>query len=257
MGVKIFGLAELRRFNEVCAKASPKKPVVFFVGSGISSIFPSSLPSAHTILEQSTDLLAPRPFTTARKRNQETKELTQKLLPELFYETITDITDRDVSDAWGLLEDWKSDPVLAPYNFGPNSIHLLITYLSWISRVPIITPNYDMLFEESAQQLSLKPIPSTRKDGEYEEAKGNDEVAIWKIHGSVSDKDSISYSLRQISVVDFHALERIKSTFERAEAICFIGYSGRDIDFSPTYPLSPFLRRLLGLTVHLAVLILE
>ena len=136
---------------------SPKgEKLVFFVGSGISMMYPSLLPSASSIVTKTVKALRPKPFIKDCKHglNIDTK-IISNILPEIYYEIITDVLGDQILRIWELLEFWRFSKKISKYNLGPNSYHFIIVYLSWINKKPIITTNFDNLFEEAALRLGL------------------------------------------------------------------------------------------------------
>jgi hypothetical protein len=226
---------------ERCVKVSPDSPLVFFVGSGISTISPSALPSAGEMIAETVEAVAP-----AHIEGEEKKHLVTEALPEIYYELLADVVGNNAIEVWEALRFWKDHPALCGLGLGPNSGHLLLVYLAWLGKVPIITTNFDTLLEEAATKLQLTPVTSIPGDSRgYCQANAQDQVAIWKIHGSVDDLTSIQTTLRTITAADWGKLSQIREQFERDGAdVCLIGYSGRDIDLFPFIADWPLSKRL-------------
>lgn len=218
-----------------CISSSPEFPLIFFVGSGISTIFPSVLPSAQDMVLKTLQILSPKNQPDNQQVTLEQNKLSW-MLPELYYENIISVLGNKALKVWELLRFWEEDKDLQLLNLGPNIGHFILTYLAWKSKSPIITTNFDTLFEKSAYKLGLIPVIGTSLDNNYNVTKDEGSISIWKVHGSVDIDNfhSIQTTIRTISSIDFFKLQRIQNQFNRSNAtICFVGYSGRDIDLFP------------------------
>jgi len=197
-------------------------PMVFFLGAGASRPSPSCLPSPETIQRAVLDQVAPI-GTGSEKAHLEDS------LPEIYHEILAHLGGPSTMEIWRSLSFWESPsqaPGLMAFGLGPNLVHLLTVYLAWRCRTPVVTVNFDQLLERAAEQLGLNPVLNPG-----ESTKG-DSVAIWKLHGSVDDIDSIRTTLQSITASSPSSLKAIHREFLRARG-CLIGYSGRDIDFFP------------------------
>lgn len=209
-----------------CLEISRDTPVVFFVGSGVSTVYPSILPSAWEMVTETVEAVVPT------KATEEEKELVKQALPEIYYEFLADVVGDNAITVWEALHFWRSHTELSKFNLGPNSGHLLLVYLAWQGGVPIITTNFDTLLEEARKKLQLNA----------------NEVEIWHVHGTIDDLASIQTTLRTIAAADWEKLNKIRKQFERNGAdVCLIGYSGRDIDLFPHIAGWPLEKRLFWL----------
>jgi hypothetical protein len=204
------------------------EPTVFLVGSGISRDYPSVLPSAKEMLRYITlPAVAPKECP-----DHELKKIAEAL-PELYYEALIEFTNRKAASLWKVLTFGQTKKELQHFNLGPNIGHMVLVYLAWLWRVPLITVNYDLMLEFAAYKMGLSPIVCHHKTPHgYVQASGQKEISIWKVHGSVDDINSIRTTLYTITSLDASLLDKIRWLFERYQS-CLIGYSGRDIDLFP------------------------
>lgn len=201
--------------------------ILFFAGSGIS--YASKLPSAPQVLRSTIRATMP----TAPK--SEIEELL-KLQPEVFYETLLAFDSPEK-----ILHLWKILHPSVQRTFGipseGNIVHKALVRYSAKFGVPILTTNFDTLFEAAAIEdgidynvlLPKDPPPSYLKIGK---------AIICKLHGSIGDIgglpkfDSLRTTMTDITKTNTPWVEYIESIME-AFHICFVGYSGRDIDLFP------------------------
>ncbi|MCL0065302.1 SIR2 family protein [Dehalococcoidia bacterium] len=204
------------------------EPIVFFVGSGVSRDYPSVLPSAWEMLRYIT-----LPVTAPPECPDHELDKIASALPELYYEALIEFTKREAVSLWEVLTFGQTKKELQPFNLGPNIGHMVLVYLAWRWRVPLITVNYDLMLELAARKMDLDPIVCHHKSPyEYVETKNQKEISIWKLHGSVDKVDSIRTTLYTITSLDASLMDKISQLFEKHRA-CLIGYSGRDIDLFP------------------------
>jgi hypothetical protein len=197
-----------------------EEPMIFLLGAGGSRAAPSCLPQPPLIQEAAFEHVCPR----GAERDL---SLIKGAVPEVYHEVLLDLGGSTTRDIWKVLSEWESPGSrLAHFDLGPNVVHLLVVYLSWKARSPIVTVNFDQMLERAATRLDLRPIT-----GIGERAEG-DSVAIWKLHGSVEEIDSVRTTLQGITATDPDALGALEREFSRATG-CLIGYSGQDIDFFP------------------------
>jgi len=156
--------------------------------------------------------------------------------PEVFYQGLYDLVGPVAVQPWTALSLHDRVPQAFPSPPGPTLGHLVVTYLSWRSHVPIVTTNFDTYFEAAARTLGVTPLVSLPQvNTQWKEADPDGaEVAIWKIHGSADpdSTESICATLDRISMSNWPLLERLKFLVARHRT-CLLGYSGRDIDCFP------------------------
>lgn len=195
--------------------------MVFFLGAGASVPAPSYMPQPAAIQEAVYDRVAP-PQGGHR-------DLIVGSLPEIYHEVLLDLSGEAARDIWRILTLWESPgdaPSLTGFDLGPNLVHYLVVYLAWKGGTPVVTVNFDEMLERAAAGLGLRP------EVDLEAQTGPESVAIWKLHGSVSDLSSIRTTLQGITAADPNVLAKVEEEFGRGGS-CLIGYSGRDIDFFP------------------------
>jgi len=213
--------------NSVVSQAV-SSPTLFLVGSGISISAPACLPSARDMINLTLESLAP-PDATAPE-----KDAICDALPELFYQGLFSLVGRAAVEPWTVLTLHSREPDAFPHRISPTAAHLLIVYLSWKHNLPIITTNFDTFFESAARLLGLQAVvsvPSGHEAYEYAEPNSTD-IAIWKVHGSADNPDSICTTLQQISTLNPALIWELQRLFGAYPA-CLLGYSGRDIDLFP------------------------
>ncbi|HVD85906.1 MAG TPA: SIR2 family protein [Solirubrobacterales bacterium] len=199
------------------------KPMVFLLGAGASAAAPSYLPQPRLIQEAVYRCVAPLGAPA------EHCDLIVGSLPEIYHETLLELGGESTREIWKVLSLWElpeEAPSLAEFELSPNLVHHLVVYLSWKSRRPVVTVNFDNMLERAAANLGLRPDPRLGAQ------PGDDTVAIWKLHGTVERRDSIRTTLQGITAADPTVLDRVQREFASATG-CLIGYSGRDIDFFP------------------------
>jgi len=211
------------RVEDLCKVASAK-PILFFVGSGVSFPYPSALSSANEILRVVLKAVAPP------AASQEELDLISETQPELYYQALVEIAGKKAVEMWSLLMLDQIRPGLR--ELGPAIGHLALVYLAWKRGLPIITTNYDIRLEQAARKLGLDPIVSHPGTGYRTVGKGSKKVAIWKVRGSVDIPSSIGTTLYNITHLDEVLMNKLQQLFEN-HCSCFIGYSGRDLDFFP------------------------
>lgn len=201
------------------------KRLFFFAGSGVS--YASNLPSAEKILEITSQAVIPD-ISDFQLR------VCKSIQPELFYEALIRVCgDRRC------LGVWKSLHLGTQAQFGceavPNDCHHTIVDYSFRARQPIITTNFDTMFERAADDLGIKYEVFGPKDSP---PTSFDSLAICKIHGSVEGNggqfsvESLWATATEISTFNFPWINFFHKLME-SSSICFVGYSGRDIDIFP------------------------
>lgn len=201
--------------------------IFFFAGSGIS--YASNLPSASSVLEHTANVFLP-----ASVKEEEKRKICN-IQPEVFYESIIGLTGTyECLDIWRSLHkpEQENHRVVSK----PNFAHLFIVEYSSKNNVPIITTNFDSMFEQACELLGKKYHIVLPTDSPP--AHVTDLVSICKVHGSIQDNDgryspdSLWTTMTQITKVNTSWIEYLKTLMIKRH-LCFVGYSGRDIDFFP------------------------
>lgn len=204
-----------------------KGQIFFFSGSGIS--YASNLPSAYSILKHTVNVFLPADVSDQIKND------ICNIQPEVFYELLISMTrSYECLDMWRSL--YSKDQKQHNVQCSPNKSHLFIVEYSYKNRLPVITTNFDSMFEQACEQLNLKyqiilpteAPPNTDADILY----------ICKIHGTIQDNKGL-YSphalwttMTEITKVNTEWIEYLYSLMLKKH-LCFVGYSGKDIDLFP------------------------
>ena len=131
-------------------------------------------------------------------------------------------------------QTWTSE-----YHPEPNFVHYFVVAYSYLAGVPIFTVNYDTMFETACLELGIDNY-EVLLDPPMQGTDISDQVLrICKLHGDVGfnvngdiDPAVFKTTMSEISKLNQPWLEYI-STFQQNRNFCFIGYSGRDIDYYP------------------------
>lgn len=207
--------------------------LVFFVGSGVSTEAPSNILSTSEIIEILKNELFP---------DIDIKSL---LIFERIFENLNFLAPyKNLSKK--IIEIVDPSKFYEGYNLYTNLFHLILMYISIKYRCPIITCNFDLLFENAFKLLKNNNLiePDNKliviTPSNCERLKSislNDEKInlLIKIHGSIDSEESeIRNTFHQI--VAYLPEILIKTFYEiirNYEFLCFIGYSGLDLDFFP------------------------
>jgi hypothetical protein len=167
-----------------------EREVSFFVGSGISFNPPSMLPSWTDICEESIKFLC---SDALKSEQEELKNRSKNIRPEVLLDLMHGIIG---DKAIQLLDVLKSE------SFNINHAFLASVILD--SNISVITTNYDELIELAAKKMFGRVIPHIY----YEQNGFNywlnlDEkpAGLFKLHGTISDKQSIRATLAQIASI--------------------------------------------------------
>nr|VFK26964.1 MAG: SIR2-like domain-containing protein [Candidatus Kentron sp. MB]VFK31225.1 MAG: SIR2-like domain-containing protein [Candidatus Kentron sp. MB]VFK75400.1 MAG: SIR2-like domain-containing protein [Candidatus Kentron sp. MB] len=202
--------------------------IFFFAGSGIS--YASNLPSAYAVLQYTANAFLPGTVTNREKQN-----ICGTIQPEIFYESIISMTrSYECLDIWRSL--YRVDQEKHDIQCSPSLSHLFISEYSIKNGLPIITTNFDSMFEQACDLLNINyrimlPSESPIDIDSYF-------LPICKIHGSIQDNDgkyspnTLWTTMTQITKVNTRWIEYIGRLMVDKH-LCFVGYSGRDIDLFP------------------------
>lgn len=202
--------------------------IFFFAGSGIS--YASNLPSAYAVLEHTANVFLPTAIS-----DEEKKDICSTIQPEVFYESIVGMTR-----SYECLGIWRSLYSTEQEKHGvqciPNFSHLFIVEYSSKNSLPIITTNFDSMFEMACDLLNIKyrVVLPTESAPDMEV----DSLSICKVHGSIQDNKgeysphTLWTTMTQITKVNTKWIEYLNALMANKH-LCFVGYSGRDIDFFP------------------------
>ena len=206
--------------------------VFFFVGSGVS--LQSRLPSVDELLGATMDHFLP----TISQNHNEREWVLEKVQPEAFYGVLLEIFRGDLS----CLGFWAA---LHPGHWAgkleclPNLVHAIIVKSAYEAGMPVFTTNFDTMLESACEKLGLPyrvflpemvpPAPTDRAQ----------EVLICKVHGSVQHPSTGAFSPESLrttmtGIASFNPrwVEYLSACMRKGH-ICFLGYSGRDVDYFP------------------------
>ena len=212
---------------------------VFFIGSAISMKEPSNLPNAHNwkrfvfeaLCNDSENLNAifRKCFPSHWDENKD--KLAQdmyELMPEVIFQIIQDIIGDYTLDALRFFDIDK-----------PNSNHKflarMLKYKSKLYRVSaIITTNFDHLLEDAMREIGLKEnvdfVVHLSEDNFF---MVQNKINIFKLHGSIDNKESIKATLRSIGLRLPDNKSRAFKNILKKYPVFFVGYSGYDLDIYP------------------------
>lgn len=195
-----------------------RNDLVFFCGAGIS--LGSYIPGTQEILLETCKVFLPEELS-----KEEYDYISKNIQPEIFYEKLIQIVRNDYCfNLWASLND---------SNF-PNLNHLFIVRYSFLNRVPIITTNFDLMFERAAEILGVKYkvlLPDDHFDCCFD-----DVLYIFKVHGSLGVEENciknLSITMTSLTKINRRFIEYLHSIMNNKH-LCIVGYSGRDLDLYP------------------------
>lgn len=216
--------------------------VVFLSGAGLGNN--SNLPTVNDVLDITcSSLLA--------DLSDEQYEFIFGVQPELIYSILLECANGDERclDAWKCL---SSNSWNGKYSPKPNPAHIFIAAYSYLSGVPILTMNFDTMFEDAFTLLWRKWYPAndvqppivvwTHQDDPRSSYRKDTvrQLYICKLHGDIArttdriDVTNIKTTMSGISVFLPPWVDFLRKLIE-GQHLCFCGYSGRDIDFFPIF----------------------
>ena len=223
--------------------------LVFFAGSGIS--FLSNLPTASEILGRTTKIFLPSyakvkidgiPKRTLSKGFIE-EHVINHIEPEVLYEKLLWLNNEEL-DSLGL---WKSlSPVYWSTYQKPTLTHFVIAAYSIKNKVPVLTTNFDLLFESAFEQLKIlspENFGNSRLEVVLTDHKSysglkspikENTLRLIKLHGTITNEEgnelkNIMTTLTSITVTKLDFLEYLKELMKE-KFLSIVGYSGGDID---------------------------
>jgi len=119
-------------------------------------------------------------------------------------------------------------------NVKPNMIHKILLDITFKKKNKIIlTTNFDCAFE-NVELKGINIIPITYLNIQnFNNNIYNDYVKIIKLHGSFDNQETVIMSLERESIGLKKELQDLLHKLLENKSICFIGYSGNDIDILP------------------------
>lgn len=209
--------------------------IVFFAGAGIG--VDSGLVQVGDVFQTTFD--AHFPSVDPMRRS-----IAESMQPEQFYSTLIEATGSESClFAWRSLSPvvWDSKEYRhCKYRPMPNFVHLFIVAYSYAARVPIFTVNYDLMFEEACRKLGIDDYRVISNEPTARDLRESG-LVICKLHGTIpSDGSAVSAhdirtTMESISQKSKKWLDFSFHLLNGGKRICFVGYSGRDIDYCPFY----------------------
>jgi hypothetical protein len=220
--------------------------IVFLAGSGIC--FHAGVPSADEILKHTARIfmeirrpgaLPPKIRKLANSNKLQTEIFSPSppgisIQPEVLYEKLLLLSDDDpkILGLWETLcfSEWENPP-------HPTLTHRAVVAYSLKNHAPILTTNFDALFEMApeAQNVDLL-VPPTITLEKLNAPIDTGHVRIVKLHGTIGnrgcDTSNIQTTMTSISVTNFDVLSYLGTLLEQ-KSIAIVGYSGRDLDLFP------------------------
>lgn len=224
-----------------CAQALQDGRIVAFVGAGISAPPPSSLPLARSLGLQILEELccegekrSPDLEAYFHDNRELFKSIAESAPPEFVYQSL-----------WNFLPQHGGHPFADDHPFEeplprlfqrlrkakPNSNHRLLASLAASGHLRIIvTTNFDTLLEEALEDTGV-PY-SVTVEGDID-VLPQDRVLLFKIHGCLSQPDSLTFSLGQVGRGLSMDKRSLLSYLLREFPFLFLGWSDNDIDLTP------------------------
>jgi hypothetical protein len=221
----------------------------FLCGAGISS--KCGLPTGKIILDRLCKLfLEPKNDGVAREFqtsfgsdyvNTLISRVKAKIQCEVFFERLLWIDDGNETP----LQIWRClDPkewIRNGYKLKPDLIHSALVDYSLESHIPLITVNFDCLFELEAinRGVGCRVISPTELDAmDTLDLTFEDELTVIKPHGTITGAEepfsssNLKICLSQVSKTNFGFIDYLSKMMSEYH-LTILGYSGRDIDIYP------------------------
>ena len=219
----------------------------FFVGAGAS--VPSGIPTRFA--EEAGSVFLPPRGTEFEShivhvigdRNLKIQGIQQERLFEAARRTYAPLC-RSNEQLTGTLSLWKALDRETLYSFRtscqPNLYHYAMVRYSHDAGVPIFTTNFDCLFEMAAEELGLPFTVILPGNAGADAIRNNAAIPhlfIVKLHGSIRldgklALHTLACDMQTITRPDPDLLESLEALCA-TQRICFVGYSGSDLDYFP------------------------
>lgn len=229
------------------ADALRAERVTFFAGAGVS--VESGLPSVNDIVGRTGRSLLPTYWQHSASCGGLERTCAgdtpchfswlQDIQPEQFYGLLLQVSDRNMR----CLELWRALHEDAQHSSGytpqPTLIHYAIASYSASAGVPILTVNFDDMFERACRHLGLAYRVFDPDEAPPDVIRGSQHVNICKLHGSVQGPggrfapEGIRTTMEGITQRSEHWVRFVQRVMASTH-MAFAGYSGRDIDFYPS-----------------------
>ncbi len=245
------------RNTELFTDKLNSKSIFFLTGAGIS--LQSNMPAVSSILNATAEVFLPTYFlknVISSPDNLLKTRITElirppqpedsSLQPEMFYGTLLSFFGDRKShlQLWSCLLESKQKSL--GIELFPNVAHYFLVYYSVFAKVPLLTMNYDTLFEKAFIELKQIGLVEgalevyTPEDTPPSLEKINSGLVLCKLHGTIEDGSknfnhlSIKTTMAEITKITADWSEFIRKLCTSFSP-CFAGYSGRDIDYFPIF----------------------
>ena len=222
--------------RQLCDAIAVSSDVGFFVGAGISIRSPACLPSASDLKKAilsavNPDVGSPSRFSALLQEIKGDQALTSKperlsaMMLEHLLHLVDEVDDHPTADlvyqALKILDITQHDP----WSRGPNQNHFVLAHLLLMEKTTaLVTTNFDHLIEDAYFALSSTLLPGT--------VPTSIDTGLTKLHGDIRQRESIRTTLpRVVTPLQGPHRRRLEEIFARY-CMCFLGYSGRDLDIS-------------------------
>ncbi len=214
-------------------KKNNSKPLVLFLGAGISASPPSCCPIWVDMLKNVLDSLSMKysEFSQLMEFSSSFNHQIRNLKPEIF----TQIMYNHLKGEFF--------PFLDILCFGqPNNNHKDIIKMIPQYKIPIvITTNFDTFIEselndsEIKYQLHVNSAPKGQKKINSIISNEKNQLNLFKIHGSVDERTSVILTLRRAGMqLKQEIYDLLKHIFTQCNVL-IVGYSGNDDDIFPIF----------------------
>lgn len=200
-------------------------PTLIVAGCGVSMGAPTFAPGVRTFLDATTASLEANAGYSPQDKGYRLR-----LFPEACYGAIGEAFETNSHlRMWSCLDPTAARDVGAHASIG----HRVLVELSARNAWPIITTNFDCLFEEAADDLGIATtvrIPTTSERLQLRRPAPQTTVIV-KLHGTANDYASIKSTAADLSRCA-QVLERVDLSPTPQRALV-VGYGGRDFDLFP------------------------
>jgi|GEM_PF-5182091 len=207
------------------------KELVFFVGAGVSIAPPSSLPGFQNLQNEIIkalyeDLRGVNGRENSKLLKKDT-EVLNNLIPEILFQVCKEEVPSDK-------KNYAIEPLKIFRKGKPNQNHAFLAAILSEGLVPaILTTNFDNLIEKTLKN-QLGDVKYNKKVRIYWRSKhflsAKNEISIVKLHGCVSELDSIVIALDDIGKRCTSTKINILKYFLENYYVLFTGYRGADLD---------------------------
>ena len=222
-GIHVLPSRNCTKLESTIVSALNEKKLIFFVGSGISSEFPSCLPIGNALSQGIIEVFGAHEGDSKQIADSMTLErMLWMIYPTLF---------KDTNHAYNVVDtSQENDP--RTFNFNH---YLLANLLINDKTKAIFTTNQDILLEEALKfvsKFSFKnnfEIIVSKEDYESVNLQ-TDKRYLFKLHGSIDNRDSLTVMLPETSSFPDYKSRIMKHYFSNKYVKLFLGYGGNDMD---------------------------